>query len=84
MGANAIYKNIVAYTKKIFGPNEAINPHLFRDCAATSIANGDPSEWDLTHRLLGNEPTTVERHYDHGGTLEAGREVAELLKALRR
>lgn len=78
-GLNAIYKQIVKWTEVVFGESQSLNPHLFRDCLATSITIDDPSEWDLAHHLLGNTPTTVMAHYDHGGTRSAGKEVARLL-----
>ena len=40
MNDNAIYIRIVARTRE--GLGQAINPHLFRVCAATSIAIDDP------------------------------------------
>jgi len=40
MGRKSIYIRITTRTRDGFG--RAINPHLFRDCAATSIAIEDP------------------------------------------
>lgn len=83
LGINAIYKKIIAQTKNVFGPDASVNPHLFRDCLATSIAVDDPAEEDLAQRVLGNKRATVEATYDHGSTREAGLEVAIYLDKLR-
>ena len=51
MNDNAIYIRIVVRTRQ--GLGQAINPHLFRDCAATSIAIDDPAHVGIASRLLG-------------------------------
>jgi integrase/recombinase XerD len=52
MNDNAIYIRIVARTRE--GLGQPINPHLFRDCAATSIAIDDPAHVRIASRLLGH------------------------------
>ena len=41
MSEQAIYWNTCQLTDELFG--RCINPHLFRDCAASAIANDDPN-----------------------------------------
>jgi integrase/recombinase XerD len=49
MTDNGIYDRIVARTRE--GLGQAINPHLFRDCAATSIAIDDPAHVGIASPL---------------------------------
>jgi integrase/recombinase XerD len=62
-----------------------INPHLFRDCAATSIMIEAPKHVRIAARLLGHATLrTTERHYILANTR---REISEHQKgvlALRR
>jgi Resolvase, N terminal domain len=52
---------IAERTKQAFG--KRVNPHLFRDCAATSIAVHDPDHVRITAALLGHRSfVTTERH----------------------
>lgn len=60
-----------------------VNPHLFRDCAATTIATADPLHVGIIAPLLGNAPHTAERHYNHARTLEAGRDHQRVIRTLR-
>ena len=56
----AIYDRIRARTKEQFGV--AINPHLFRDAAATTMAIADPANVRLAAPLLGHRTfTTTEK-----------------------
>jgi integrase/recombinase XerD len=56
----AIYDRVVGRTQEAFG--HPINPHLFRDCAATSIAVDDPVHIGIATRLLGHRTgATTER-----------------------
>ena len=60
---------ICRLTKKAFGTS--INPHLFRDCAATMIAIEDPSHVRIVPSLLGHTSLkTAERHHNQAQTLE--------------
>jgi integrase/recombinase XerD len=68
----AIYDRIRARTKEAFGT--AINPHLFRDAAATTLAIADPQHIRVAAPLLGHRTfTTTERHYVQAMGLEAQR-----------
>jgi integrase/recombinase XerD len=63
----------------------AINPHLFRDCAATTIAIHDPEHVQIIAAILGHSSmTTSERHYIQASSLEAGRRYHAVLAESRR
>jgi site-specific recombinase XerD len=67
-----LYQLIVARTRE--GLGHPINPHLFRDCAATSIAIDDPIHIGIASRLLGHRSgSTTERYYNQARNVEASR-----------
>ncbi len=83
MAGISIYGRITALTRDAFGV--AINPHLFRDCAATSVAIDDPEHVHISAALLGHASLkTTQRHYDQSRMLSAGRRYQNELLALRR
>jgi integrase/recombinase XerD len=83
MNDNAIYIRIVARTHE--GLGQAINPHLFRDCAATSIAIDDPAHIRIASRLLGHRTgSTTERYCNQARSVEASRLMQESLLVRRR
>jgi len=83
MTDNAIYIGIVARTRERLG--QPINPHLFRDCAATSIAIEDPAHVGIAPRLLGHRTgSTTERYYNQARSIEASRLMQNHLLALRK
>jgi site-specific recombinase XerD len=62
----------------------AVWPHLFRDCAATSLAVEDPENARLAAGLLGhNTFATTEKHYILAQTLQAGRQYQQVVQILR-
>jgi integrase len=66
----ALYDRIRARTKDHFGV--AINPHLMRDAAATTLAIADPAHVRLAAPLLGHRTfATTERHYLQARAREA-------------
>ena len=74
----AIYDRIRLHTAEAFGA--AINPHLFRDAAATTLAIADPEHVRVAAALLGHRTfATTERHYQQAKTLEAHRAYVEAL-----
>jgi integrase/recombinase XerD len=74
----ALYDRIRARTKEQFGV--AINPHLFRDAAATTMAIADPANARLAAALLGHRTfTTTERYYRQGRAQEAHRAFVDVL-----
>jgi integrase len=82
MNDNAIYIRVVARTRE--GLGQAINPHLFRDCAATSVAIDDPAHVGIASRLLGHRTgSTTERYYNQARSVEASRLMQDYLLALR-
>ena len=83
MTDNGIYDRIVARTRE--GLGQPINPHLFRDCAATSVAIDDPAHIGIASRLLGHRNgSTTGRYYNQARGVEASRLMQDYLLTLRR
>jgi hypothetical protein len=62
----------------------SVNLHLFRDCAATSVALEDPAHVGIAARLLGHRsPATTERHYNQASAVEAAARFQRALLELR-
>jgi len=79
--------NIRRRTAKHFG--FVVNAHLFRDCAATSLAIDDPEHVRAAAALLCHKSlSTTTRHYDQSRMLGASRnqqaQISELRDRLRR
>ena len=80
---HAIRDQIKKRTKDAFG--HAVWPHLFRDCAATSMAVDDPENVRLAAGLLGhNTFATTERYYVLAQMLQSGRRYQETVLNLRK
>lgn len=78
-----VYEGITRTTKRAFG--RPINPHLFRDCAVTSVAIEDPKHIGIAPPILGHtDPRTTEHHYIQAQQIDAGRKLQASLQALRR
>ena len=78
----AIYFRIIKQTKARYG--HGVNPHLFRDSAATSIAIEDPGKVLITRNILGHATLrTSEKHYNQATSLQASRQYQEQILALR-
>ena len=78
----AIYDRVRARTKDAFG--KAINPHLFRDAAATTLAIADPQHVRVAAPLLGHRTfTTTERYYVQAKGLEAHRNDVETVFGIK-
>ena len=74
---------VLKETKAAFG--QSINPHLFRDCAATTVAIDDPEHAHVIAPILGHSSmTTSERHYNQARTVDAGRQYHTILTETRR
>ncbi|MGI4793608.1 MAG: hypothetical protein ACRYG8_05880 [Janthinobacterium lividum] len=83
MGPDAITFQIRHHTKVAFGVS--INPLLFRDICATSIAIEDPEHARMVAAILGHATlATSERHYNQAQTLEASRRHQASVKVTRR
>lgn len=74
----AIYDRIRSRTEKAFG--RALNPHLFRDAAATTLAIADPAHVRVAAPLLGHRTfATTERYYRQAQGYEAHRSYIDAL-----
>jgi len=74
----AIYLRVCKHTRDAFGV--AINPHLFRDAAATTLAVADPENVRVAAPLLGHRTfTTTERYYQQAKSFEAHRQYIAAL-----
>jgi len=77
-----VQAEITTRTCEVLG--RAINPHLFRDCVATSIAIEDPRHIGIAWRLLGHRsPSTTEMYYNQARSVEASRRLQGYLLSLR-
>jgi integrase len=82
MGDMAIYRATRRRILHEFG--KAVNPHLFRDCAATTIALDDPICIQIVMHVLGHTRLAAsERHYNQARGFEAGRSLIALIEAQR-
>jgi integrase len=82
MSIKAIYDRVIINTRAALG--RSINPHLFRDCAATSVAIDDPVHVGIASQLLGHRGcSTTERHYNQARGVEACRQFQVFLISLR-
>lgn len=81
MDDTSVYGQIVDRTEKAFGA--AVNPHLFRDCLATSLAIDNPELIGIAHLMLGNDIATCQREYNLAQTRSAGRRLAGAVDAKR-
>lgn len=82
MTARGIHFRISITTERAFG--RSINPHLFRDCAVTSVAIEDPKHIGIAAPILGHtDPRTTEKHYIQAQQLHASRVLAASVKSLR-
>ena len=69
------------HTKAAFGL--PVNPHLFRDSAATTIAIGDPKQIRIAAAVLGHRSfETTQKHYNQARSIEAARAYQESLAKL--
>lgn len=83
MRQKTVYDRITRVTERAFG--RPINPHLFRDCAVTSVAFEDPTNIGIAAPILGHtDPRTTEEHYIQAQQIASGRKLQASLKALRK
>lgn len=74
--------SIKSRTKTAFG--HAINPHLFRDCAATSFATDDPEHVRCIAPLLGHTRMAMsEKYYNQASMLTAVRTFSVTIMKIR-
>jgi integrase len=82
MDDNSVYYSVVRCTERLIG--KPINPHLFRDCVATIIAELAPKEVRIISKILRHSNlSTVEDYYNQAGMLSAGRRYHEALEEFR-
>jgi integrase len=80
---NSIPNRIKKHTRAAFGKHLWV--HLFRDCAATTIAIDDPRHARSIMNILGHSTlATSEKHYNQARSLEASRRYLEVIADLRR
>ena len=76
-----IHQKIKWLTEEAFGVG--LNPHLFRDAMATSLALNNPDLVNVAHVMLGNELGTTQRYYNLAQSIDASRVVARALDSFR-
>ncbi len=77
-----VSKRIVKVTKRELG--SSICPHLFRHCAATSIAETSPELARIIRPLLAHTRiTTSERYYNRASVLQASRRHTDAIQNLK-
>ncbi len=82
MSAMALYHRITKVTERAFGT--PINPHLFRDCAVTTVAIEDPVHIGIAPHILGHDSTTTtHRHYNQARSVEASRRLHDTIERLK-
>lgn len=82
MKESSVYDQIVRITETVFG--HPINPHLFRDCAMTTLASEDPSHVRVAARLLGHTSlSTGELYYNQATMLSAVARYHQTIADLR-
>jgi len=83
MRGKTIYDRITKVTKRAF--HVSINPHLFRDCAVTTVAIDEPEHIGIAAPILGHtDPRTTEKHYIQANALVAGRRLRQSVNTLRK
>jgi integrase/recombinase XerD len=79
----AIYRVIAERTRQALG--QPVNPHLFRHCAATTIAILEPGRIGVARDLLDHVSlVTTNAYYNKAHSIEAGRLYAKVLNDLAR
>lgn len=83
MNSKAAYVRVTEVTLRALGT--PLNPHLFRDCCATSVALEDPENVRIITSILGHSSlSTAEKHYNQARSTEAGRIYQDVVTAIRR
>ena len=82
LSEDRFYNVVCQRTMAVFG--HSVNPHLFRDCAATALATHAPDAVLAGADLLGHaDLRPMYTHYLHAQTQEAGRAYQHQLESLR-
>lgn len=81
-GHGFIYRRLVRLTARLLGA--PLNPHLLRDCAASTLAMESADLARTAAPLLGHRHfSTTERYYIQANNLEASRQLNSALKSLK-
>jgi len=79
LGYSTVHQTFTKFTKQLLG--KSINPHLLRDCAATTMASISLNAAMAARGLLGHRNfKTTEKYYIHAMQLEASRKINSLLE----
>jgi len=79
---HSVYQRITRLTRRLFGT--PINPHLLRDCAASSLAAISADMARAAAPLLGHRHfSTTERYYIQADNLAASRRLGAILDQLK-
>lgn len=79
---HSIHGRFMLVTKRLLAV--AMNPHLLRDCAATSLSTVSPAVARSAAAILGHRSfSTTERYYVRANQLEASRTVNTILSAMK-
>lgn len=82
LSAKRINNALKIRTEAAFG--RSVNPHLFRDAGATTMAIVDPANIGVMTAVLGHaSPKTMERHYQQATSLQAQRAYNDGIARLR-
>ena len=74
---NAIKK----HTKREFGQD--LTPHLFRDCAVTTLVRDEPESARITRSILSHSTIeTTNRHYNQAQMIDASRRHTKMMESL--
>ena len=83
MAAQTIYCQVCDLTGELLG--RRINPHLFRDIAATAVAVDHPDNVLVSARLLNNTSLkTTNKHYIQSRMIDAQRVLLEVVEQRKR
>ena len=78
----SIYQQIQLRTKAAFG--DGLNPHRFRDAAATTLAIEDPTHVRISARVLGHQSfQTTETYYQHAEQNQANKLFTEAISSIK-
>jgi integrase/recombinase XerD len=78
---DSLHDRITKRTEEALG--RAVNPHLFRDSLATSLATNNPELVGIAHVMLGNSIDTCQRYYNLARTHQAGTRLTEAIDSLK-
>ncbi|MEQ8397560.1 hypothetical protein [Thalassobaculum sp.] len=83
LDAGGLYAVIQLWTGRRYA--RALYPHLFRDCASTSVAIEDPEHIGIAKSVLGHTTlATSQKHYNMANGLSASRRFGASIAALKR